>query len=175
MMFRYIFLVLSTISLSTFVVAQKNGNVWEITKSRGIHRVRIVVQTKPFNAKEHQIKKVFKRETSQTSIDGKLALGTDATLPRREITSFRLTYDGHDIQIPRSLYADCYDPNLDKKSFWVKFADDGESVMAFMAGSDGAGGYQVFWILRKDGRHTRFSNAVSDANYPDFANWFFEN
>ena len=172
-MFEYIVSIVCILLLSTFGIGQKNGPVWEIAKSNGIHQVRIVIRTRSFRATQHRIKMVSNQEVLQTWIDGKLALGTDATLPRKEISSFRLIYDGKNVPVPTALFVDCFDPNLDKDYFWVKFADDGQSVMAFMAGSDGAGGYQVFWILRSDGRHSRFSNAVSDADYVDFTRWFF--
>jgi hypothetical protein len=50
----------------------------------------------------------------------------------------------------------------------VKFGEDARSVFVFMHGSDGAGVYDVIWVLRRDGRHSRFANAGGDCGLFNF-------
>jgi len=63
--------------------------------------------------------------------------------------------DGKQITIPRRLYADCFDPKFGDGYVTLKFGQGFQSVIVSMSGSDGAGGYQAIWRLRKDGRHRR--------------------
>lgn len=141
----------------------------EFVKNSGSNSVKIIVKTKPFNKKAHNVKKV----EYSTIIDGKRALGTDGGIPKTEIESIKLIFGGKEIPVAKSLFSDCYEPNLGNEYFKLKFGDDGKSVMAFMAGSDAAGSYQVFWIFRNDGRHSRFGNGASDAGSLNFVNVFF--
>lgn len=155
---------------------QAKNDVFQITTVNGSHKVKLIFKTRPFVAKDHKIRNVSDKKAAVqgTIIDGQYALGTDFSIPKTEIASVKLYFDGKEVPIVPSLYSNVYNPNLDKDYFWLKFGDDGKSVMAFMAGSDAAGSYQVFWVFRSDGKHTRFSNAVSDADYTDFVKMFFD-
>jgi hypothetical protein len=88
-------------------------------------------------------------------IDGRVAYGAEV-IPQAEIKSIRFYLDGKTIKVPKRLYSDCYDPNLRDNPLTLRFSDDFQSVFVSMWGSDGAGGYNVIWVLRKNGRHSRF-------------------
>lgn len=168
---RKLLIILVSIFLLNFNgYGQKKDNVVEVSKKDGSHNVKIIFKTKLFVAKEHKIENV--RELG-TKVDGKLALGTDFSIPQTEFESIKLFFDGKEIPIAKGLFSDCYNPNLENDYLKLKLGDDGKSVMVFMAGSDGAGGYQVFWIFRNDARHSRFAGGASDADVPSFTNWFF--
>ena len=141
----------------------------EFVKSNSAHNVKIIVKIKPFNRKTHKIKTV----EYSTIVDGKRALGTDGGVPRTEIESIKLVFDGKEVSIPKTLFSDCYEPNLENDYFKLKIGDDGGSVMAFMTGGDAAGSYKIFWIFRSDGKHSRFGNGASDIGGFDFINAFF--
>jgi len=172
-------IILFTLFISLFSLggySQKKNEVVTFSEANGPHKVRLLFRTKAFDAKKHKIKTAtgVKSTLQQTWIDGKLALGTDISVPKIEIASVKLYFGEKEVLVPRSMFSDCYNPNLGKDYFRLKIGDDRKSVLAFMAGGDGGAGYQVFWILRSDGRHSRFSNTVSDADYSSFMNWFFE-
>ena len=57
--------------------------------------------------------------------------------------------------------------------FAVRIGDDLKSVFIFMYGGDAAGSYQVLWVLRPDGKHSRFSGACADCGFIDFQSGFF--
>jgi hypothetical protein len=67
----------------------------------------------------------------------------------------RFYLDGKEIRIPSRLYADCFEPNFGNDYVTLKFGRGFQSVIISMSGSDGAGGYQVIWTLRKNGQHRR--------------------
>jgi len=68
--------------------AQKKTNqAVEFVKKDGSHNVKIIFKTKPFDANAHKIKQVG----GQTIIDGKLALGTDGSIPRTEFESIEFS------------------------------------------------------------------------------------
>ena len=175
-MLKTILTVLVMLLFNITGLGQKGKDAITLSQVRGPHKVKLVFSAGNFDAKQHKIITVTDPKTLHqgTWIDGKYALGMDLITPKTEIASIRLYFDGKEVPVRRSVFSDCYNPNLGKDYIWLKFSDDGKSVLAFMAGGDGAGGYQVFWIFRSDGRHSRFSNMVSDADYPDFVKWFFE-
>jgi hypothetical protein len=83
-----------------------------------------------------------------------------------------VSFSGKNAVIPRSLFADCFNPGFVKTNFVARLNDAGDALFVFMAGSDGAGGYEVMWVLRKDGHHSRFVHDCSDCSYSDILLFF---
>lgn len=167
---RRLSIILFTIFLLNFhSFGQKRNEVGEFVKKNSSHSVKIIFKTKPFDAKAHKIKEVGYR----TMIDGKLALGTAASIPQTEFESIKFFFDGKLVPVAKSLFSDCYNPNIKKDYIKLKIGDDGKSVMVYMKGSDAAGSYQVFWIFRNDAKHSRFGSGASDADYGSFTTVFF--
>ena len=166
---------------SASVSAVPAKNTFQFVTKKGKHTAKITFTTKSFNRSEHRIDQTGKC----LRIDGREPLGTDCNVPSVEIESLRLTFDGKEIGVPKRLYADCYQPPFFnrvgsvmneqemKNYFAVRISDDLQSVFVFMSGGDAAGSYQIIWVLRKDGRHTRFSGACSDCGFIDFQSGFF--
>jgi hypothetical protein len=50
----------------------------------------------------------------------------------------------------------------------IKFSDDMKAAFIFLQAGDGAGAYDVVWVVKKDGRHTRFSNSGGDCSFLNF-------
>jgi hypothetical protein len=145
----------------------------EFTERRGIHDIRLILTSRIFKPSRHLIG----RAKGCVTIDGRAPLGTDCGLPKVEIASMRLFLDGKRIPIPRALYSDCYSPPFFKdyqargimnKYLAIKFGDDMKSVFVFLAAGDGAGVYDVIWVLRRDGKHTRFTNSGGDCRFLNF-------
>ncbi len=106
------------------------------------------------------------------TIDRRPAHGVDGDIPRVEIDAIVIAFDGIELVVPASLYSDCYSPNFGKDHFAMKMSEGGDSLLVFMEGSDAAGAYQIMWVLRKDGHHSRFINDCSDCAYSDIFNFF---
>src|SRR6266576_3463471 len=133
---------------------------------RSSHRIRFAG---PEYLKKHNIQTNPLRDVSiVTAIDGREEwLGTDGEIPRVEMASMVVSFRGKKVVVPRKQYSDCFEPTFLKNNFIAKLNDVGDTLFVFMAGSDGAGSYQVMWVLRKDGHHSRFVNNCSDCDYKD--------
>ncbi len=158
-------------SVNTLAQSKRIGT-FQFVEKKGHHTAKIIFRAKSFNRSNHKI--ASSREGLVSKIDGRAPLGTDGNLPHIEIESVKLYLDGKEVLIPKRLYSDCYEPRFDlNDSFAIKFADNSEAVFVFMDGSDAAGSYQVVWVFRKDGNHSRFSGACPDCEFIDFRSGFF--
>jgi hypothetical protein len=159
-------------SIGSFRLSDRNRN----------QTATLIVKTKPFSRSTHRITfaspEYLKKHDIQitplrevrivSAIDGRQEwLGTDGEIPRVEIASMVVSFRGKRMAVPQELYSDCFEPSFLKNNFIAKLNDVGDTLFVFMAGSDGAGGYQVMWVLRKDGHHSRFVHNCSDCDYKD--------
>ena len=139
--------------VSAGVPAQsKRVETFQFEKKAGSHVARVVFRTRRFTRAGHRSTRVVR---GQTMVNGRPAIGTDGNIPGVEIESMRFYLDGKEIKVPRRLYADCFDPKFGDDYVTLEFGRDFRGVVVKMSGSDGAGGYQAIWRLRKDGRHRR--------------------
>jgi hypothetical protein len=134
----------------------------------GRHRATLILKTKDFDSSKHRVRLGKVGELLVTRVDGRVALGTDGGMPAVEIESFRFFFDGREVPVPRRLYSDCFNPSTQAGGLALKFGQDAQSVFVFMQGSDGAGVYDVVWVLRRDGRHSRWANAGGDCSLFNF-------
>jgi hypothetical protein len=170
-------LILPTILLAiTASVSAQSGKVgtFRFVKKVGRHTARLAFRTGAFDRQNHRISYSKRLDLEVLDVDGRMALGVDGNIPRTEIQAIEFYLDGKRVAVPRRLYADCFEPDFGKRSFAIKAGDDGGSLLVFMAGSDAAGGYLVTWVLRKDGRHSRFSTPCSDCDYEGFLSFFLD-
>ncbi len=183
---KNLFALLMLLAFSTSGLAQyKNVGVFQFVEKKSDHTVKVIFKAKEFNRSAHKItyanqNYLLKREIAPAKgrqlmlkVDGREPLGTDGNVPNVEIESVKFLFDGKPIIVPRRLYTDCYNPNFEKDYLKVRLSDDLQSAFVFMSGSDAAGSYQVVWVLRKDGRHTRFSGSCPDCGFIDFKGGFF--
>jgi hypothetical protein len=134
-------------------VAQSSRlGTFEFEKTQAGHRAVVTFRTRTFKPRNHRI---LKDASYQTRIDGRLARGTDGNVPNIEISRMSFWLNGREIAIPKSLYSDCFEPNLERSYVKIRFRDNFQSVVVSISGSDGAGGYQVRWQLRSNGHHSR--------------------
>jgi hypothetical protein len=158
---------LLTLTLSSSTLAGGIGS-FRFSTQRGAHRAALILKTKAFDPSEHRMRLKMFGELGLTTVDGRVALGAEGGTPLVEIESFRFILDGKEVRVPRSLYSDCFNPSTDPAALVLKFGQDARSVFVFMHGSDGAGVYDVVWVLRKDGRHSRWANAGGDCGLFNF-------
>ncbi len=174
--------VLALLLLPTVAAGQRqNIGSFRFSDRNRNHAATLLVKTKAFSRSTHRIAfaspEYLKKHNIQitplrevwivTTIDGREWFGTDGEIPRVEIASMVVSFRGKTMAVPRNLYSDCFEPSFLKNNFIAKLNDVGDTLFVFMAGSDAAGGYQVMWILRKDGHHSRFVHNCSDCSYSD--------
>jgi hypothetical protein len=182
LMMKTFLMLLALLIGSTSGSAVPAKNTFQFVAKKAGHTAKITFTTKLFIRSAHRIV----RTSTCLRIDGREPLGTDCNVPTVEIESLRFFFDGKEVGVPERLYADCYQPPFINQSgrvmnegdvdnyFAARISDDLQSVFVFMWGGDAAGSYQVIWVLRKDGRHTRFSGACSDCGFIDFHGGFFQ-
>jgi hypothetical protein len=180
---KNLFAMITILFFSSGVFAQAR-NVYQFEERTGNHIARIVIRTRAFVGSRHDLnfadEQYLKRNQISlakgvsilTKVDGRRPLGTDGTIPKVEIASMTVSFSGTKIVVPLSLYGDCYNPNFQKDTFAAKLNEAGDSLLLFMAGSDAAGSYQIMWIVRKDGHHSRFVNDCSDCDYSGIWDFF---
>jgi len=180
MRMRNLFAMVILITLAGGAVAQDSKQIAEPGVYRFTETVdfkedkwdlhaKLVITTKAFNPTLHKIIRGRPQEDavgrSIHRIDAKMPLGVTDAPPLVEITNFVVDFDGVSVTVPKSLYGDCFNPRFDEESFGTKFSDNGKSLLIFMAGGGEKNLYQVIWIIRKDGLHSRFINNCSDCDY----------
>ena len=148
----FLVLIISAGVFAQSFALPKGIRTFQFEKKEGSHTARLVFRTRLFARAKHGSTRVVR---GQTMVDGRPAIGTDGNIPGAEIDSMKFYLDGKQITIPRRLYADCFDPKFGDGYVTLKFGQGFQSVIVSMSGSDGAGGYQAIWRLRKDGRHRR--------------------
>jgi len=136
---------------NTFAQSERIGT-YSFQKSKGKHTARIVIRNEPFDPSTHKI--AYDDKKGKNLVNGRVAYGAEA-LPRTQIKSIEFYFDGRKITVPSWLYADCYNPNLEKEYVSLRFTVT-YSVLVTMWGADGAGAYGVVWVLRRSGKHSRY-------------------
>jgi hypothetical protein len=139
-------------SLTNTLAQSKRIGAHQFHKSKGNHTARIVIRNEPFDSLKHKIG--YDESSGMNLVDGRVAYGAEA-VPRTQIKSIAFYFDGQRVNVPRWLYADCYNPNLEPGYVKLRFGRDGQTIFVTMDGADGAGAYIVVWALRQNGRHTR--------------------
>jgi len=137
----------------------------KFTGSDLVHKAELVIRTKNFAPSAHKITYVNaagraepggRADSAVEKIDGRMPLGVAGELPRQEIVSVVINFDGALVTVPSSFYFDCFNPNFDGDHFGTALSDNGKSLLVFMAGGAEKNLYQIIWIFRKDGQHARF-------------------
>ena len=143
--------ILSLVAPNTLAQSERIG-AYKFRASKKNHNVRVVITNAPFDPSKHKVG--YDQRTGENLMDGRVAYGAEA-VPRTQIKSIEFYFDGRRIKVPRWLYADCYNPNLEPEFVKLRFGRDLQTVFVTMDGADGAGAYIVVWALRRNGRDTR--------------------
>ena len=85
-----------------------------------------------------------------TAIDGRPVWGTDGNFPRTQVDDIKVTIDGKEIEIHQIFYSDIYECD-NGLSIYKK----GTTYFAHQWNSDGAGAYEIVWVLNKNGLKQR--------------------
>lgn len=116
--------------------------------------VKVIIRTGTFNKSKHKLEYIG---TYLTKIDSRSFWGTDGEVPVNSIQSVRAIIGRDTINIPRLAVNDAYNPNLcgaDANSqqtdcmTGVYLSNDKKRLYITMLNSDGAGGYEITWIIQ---------------------------
>jgi hypothetical protein len=157
--------------LSTLLAGQASADsrdreppyTYRVAVKDAAHHAELVFHVRAFDRRNH----VIKGGTDNLRIDGRSPLGTDGSLPKREIWKVEFTFDGQAVPIESRLFADCFEPHLFPAALVARMSDGGSGVFVFMHGSDAAGSYEVIWVFGRDGKHSRWSGDCPDCSLLD--------
>jgi hypothetical protein len=125
------------------------------------HKAMAIIKAKPFDPKRHRIEMTKEGNGSFCSkVDGLIPRGEDGGVPRVEITGIIAWMDGKMIPIEKALYSDCFEPNLSKDHVKLRLSEDGQAALLTMSNGDGAGGYDVTWVISKKAPSARFLDTL---------------
>lgn len=117
----------------------KSGKTYSIFHKDSI---KVIITTGNFDKSKRNILYIDKYVVK---IDNKPFWGTDGGLPTKTIKSVQAIIGKDTIPIPKSKFNDLYNPNL---SGTVYISSDKSRLYIYMINSDGAGGYEVTWIIQ---------------------------
>jgi hypothetical protein len=157
--------VLGLLSIAVLpLLAAPGEHPFDYTFRRDVktHRIEVLLRIKSFDPKQHHLEK----KNDIAYIDGIMAIGTDNTFNvLTEFTQFEVRWDGQAVEIPKSYYSDLFNPSLLPKtnpvfdphgSVWVSVSENSEAVLIQFEGSEAAGAYKAWLVIRRDGKHERF-------------------
>lgn len=123
----------------------------ETTAVFRLDSVQVLIKTSRFVPKQHHIKYI---DRYAAKIDGHPIWGTDGELPKTSIQSIRLIIAKDTLSLPSSSFADLYEPDLgwvtkETKSGGIRvfYTPRRERIYIYMANSDGAGFYEVTFVI----------------------------
>jgi hypothetical protein len=125
--------------------------------------ITFTIKIRPFISKRHKIKTskdgcVNCNENFLDRIDGKKPWGVDGNLPKKEIYSILLFIDRKPIIIPLESYNDLFEAH--PENFNVYY-DNQRNIYLYMPNnSDGAGGYDVVWVIKDDKLVRRYIDSI---------------
>src|SRR5436190_3047014 len=152
-------------SVHTFAQARQTGTFTYFAKN-GKHTAKLIITAKPFDRTKHTL--IFAEDeylkehhysvpknASPTVIEidrESVWYGIDSTtLDRldsvREIVDMSVFFDGKKVDIFKTWFGDCYNPNFGMDYFLTKLNKTGDMLVVLMAASDAAGSYTVMWFL----------------------------
>ncbi len=142
-------LIILSLSFSTAAAQSKRIGTFRFQTKKAGHTARVIFRVRAFTSG----KSVYDPNVGNM-VNGRKAHGAETT-PKAEIASMRVSFDGMNFRIPSRLYSDCFDPNLRDNPLLIRFGRNFSTVRISMGGSDGAGGYEVTWVVRKNRQTTR--------------------
>lgn len=127
--------------------------------------VTVDIYSSKFDTIGHDLSFVDPQQPFLILIDNQPFWGTDGGLPKKRIRSVIFTHEKYQMTLPDSAIAGLYEPNFcdrDKKTWKplknlcnVFRSDDKRRVYIYMLNSDGAGSYEVTWVIQDGKYHTR--------------------
>lgn len=90
-----------------------------------------------------------------TEIDGRPVWGTDGNFPNTQVINIEIEIDGQEIEIHKVFYSDIYECD---NGFSIY--KSGEIYFVHQWNSDGAGAYEIVWVLDKTGLKQRLVGTI---------------
>lgn len=109
-------------------------------------KITVTITKGKFEPKKHKLE-FYDQDKWLTKIDGRKFWGTDGGIPEWEYKSVEILNNGKKIIIPAEDLKAIYQPSLNNTV--VNYDQKNETLYIHSANSDGAGAYDVLWVIKK--------------------------
>jgi len=109
----------------------------------GNDTLEITIHAQPFVPGKHIIQK--HKDGWIQKIDHRTAYGMDGGMPLTEISRIMVRYGNEEYRLPADSFQNMYQPNLSRARVVTGHDND---VYIVMMNSDGAGSYEVVWVIK---------------------------
>ncbi|TPE44901.1 hypothetical protein [Pontibacter mangrovi] len=96
--------------------------------------------TKKFDPNSHYID--YRDGKIVTAVDGRHPWGTDGNMPVTEVEAMVVSVNGKSIDVPKHLYMDIFECDNEFQVY-----ENGDTYFVHQWNSDGAGAYEIVWVL----------------------------
>lgn len=109
--------------------------------------LNISIESKKFDSKTAKLAYLKNEKSILEKINGKKIWGTDGDIPRITYKLIRVTIGNKTIDLPKYAFEDLFEPNFS----YTEINYDKKNDILYIASSngDGAGGYEILWIIEK--------------------------
>lgn len=115
--------------------------------------VKIEITETKFLKEKHKLQ-FFKDNSNQLDkIDNLPLFGTDGEIPKREYKSIEIEINKVKVEIPPSALENLYEPTLWNSK--ANYDEVNDILYIQSSNSDGAGGYEIIWVIEKKKYKTR--------------------
>lgn len=132
----------------------KRKNNIESIESRDIGKYKVIIKYKLFDSSKYKLKFYDKEQKTLIKVNNKKYYGTDGSIPNTEISSISFFKLDQEYKFPLAQYNLLFNPHLGNKFyssiFFIK--ENPLSIEIGLSGGDGAGSYEVSWIIFKNNK-----------------------
>lgn len=120
--------------------------------------VKVKITESAFVKEKHKLQFLKGNSGFLKKIDDLEFLGTDGEIPKRQYKSIEVQINNIKVQIPNEALRNLYEPSLsDSKINYDKIND---ILYIQSSNGDGAGGYEIIWVIEKKKYKTRIEMSV---------------
>ena len=139
--------------LSNFTKIPPKSNSNDILKLEN-DKVKIEISATTFTKENHKLNFAKNSKTLLDKIDGSRIFGTDGNIPKRQYQSIKVKINKTTIELPDLALKNLFEPNLENHQ--ANYDEKSDILYIYSSNSDGAGSYEVVWIIEKKKYKERF-------------------
>lgn len=109
--------------------------------------ITIILESQNFNSNSAKLSFLKNDKSILEKINGKLFWGTDGEIPKKAYKSITVTLGNNSIELPKNSFDDLFEPTLFKTQ--INYDQKSDTLYITSSNSDGAGGYEIVWIIEK--------------------------
>jgi hypothetical protein len=109
--------------------------------------LKVIIESQKFDAKTAKLTFLNNNKSFLKQINGRQFFGTDGNIPKRTYKLITVIIGSKTIQLPKISFEDLFEPSLFNTQ--INYNKNEDVLYITSSNSDGAGGYEVVWIIEK--------------------------